>query len=390
MDHKVVQGPLPLYITMYRQYLTREEEEKISQQFRGDIWHHNSQVLWSGVPRSDAQHWADERELQTLSTAMGSLMVPEHPSCLRSKKTPQQWSSYMKGASAVFAHHISEGKKVIVLTPPPPYKFHPSGLTNYQLIEEPILKGELGVHGLFRIDMVHLTVKGAENFKYQVWPVDQTHTWIAKFGLPMRTQHWRQVKGFTFPQSHSVDEDVINHAPPSLYSNVRGSAQVVAQTNHDNQRMDVAQVETRNQLKTEAKRATKGGITTHNKGTGPKRKIVTTQKPKLAKVKNVRQVEMMVAKPENTANVRTSTSKKGSGIRKPPTVQNPKAQKPPKVQKPSEAHKPSKPRKPPKPFKPQNMSKPQKPSKLPKPSKGHKPSKPQKPSKGQKQSKTRK
>lgn len=130
-------------------------------------------------------------------------MVPENPSCLRSKKSLPQWSNYIKGASAVFAHHISEGEKVIVLTPPPPNKFHPSGLTNYQLIEEPILKGELGDHGLFRIYMVHPTVKGAENFKYQVWPVDQTDTWIAKFGLPKTTPHWRQVKGSTFPQLHS-------------------------------------------------------------------------------------------------------------------------------------------------------------------------------------------
>ncbi|KFZ15856.1 hypothetical protein V501_02520 [Pseudogymnoascus sp. VKM F-4519 (FW-2642)] len=145
----------------------------------------------------------------------------------------------MKGASAVFAQHISEGEKVIVLTPQPPYKFHPSGLTNYQLIEAPILKGELGVHGLFRIDMVHLTVEGAENFKYQVWPVDQTHTWTAKFGLPVRTQHWRQVKGFTFPQSHTVDEDVMNQPSLSLYSNRRGSTQVVVQTSHDSQRMNL-------------------------------------------------------------------------------------------------------------------------------------------------------
>ncbi|KFY77866.1 hypothetical protein V499_02847 [Pseudogymnoascus sp. VKM F-103] len=351
-DHRVVQGPLPLYLTMYRKYLTREEEEEIDRQFRGDTWHHNSQVLWSGVPHSVAQHWADERGMQTLTTAMGNLMVTEHPSCLRSKKTPLQWSNYMKGASAVFAHHISEGEKVIVLTPPPPDKFHPSGLTNYQLIEEPILKGELGAHGRFRIDMVHLTVKAAENFKYQVWPVDQTHTWIAKFGLPVSTPHWRQVKGYTFPQLHSVDEDVVNHPSLSPCSNARGPTQVVAQTNHDNQLMNLEHVKTRNPLKTEAKRVTEGGTTTPKKGTGPKVKV-TTQKPKLAKAKNVRQVKM-VAKPGNIANVkRTSTSKKASGIRKPPTAQKPKVQKPRKVQKPSAAHKPSKARKPPKPFKPQ-------------------------------------
>ncbi|KFY69209.1 hypothetical protein V496_00440 [Pseudogymnoascus sp. VKM F-4515 (FW-2607)] len=115
LDHYVIQGPLPLYITMYRKYLTREEEEKIGQQFRGNTWHHNNEVLWSGVPRSDAQHWADEREMQTLVVQL-----------------------YMK--------------------------------------EEPILKGEIGAYGLFRINMVHLTVKAAENFKYQLMNLEHLKT----------------------------------------------------------------------------------------------------------------------------------------------------------------------------------------------------------------------
>lgn len=114
--------------------------------------------------------------MRTLSTAMGSLTVPEHPSCLQSIKSLHKWSIYIRGASAVFAHCISKGEKVIVLTPLPRNRFHPSGHTSYQLIEEPILKGGLGVHGLFHIDMVHLTVKGAEGFEYQAWPLDQTRT----------------------------------------------------------------------------------------------------------------------------------------------------------------------------------------------------------------------
>lgn len=99
--------------------------------------------------------------------------------------------------------------------------------------------------------------------------------------------------------------------------------------------MDFERVQTRNQLKTKAKRITKGGIPTPNKGTGPKGKIVTTQKPKLAKAKNVRQVGIVVAKPESIANVRTTSASKTAPItRKLPTVQNPKAQKPLKLQRP--------------------------------------------------------
>ncbi|OJJ29603.1 hypothetical protein ASPWEDRAFT_81537, partial [Aspergillus wentii DTO 134E9] len=68
----------------------------------------------------------------------------------------------IKGASALFAWHICEGEEVTVLTPPPPCRFHPSGFTSYQVIEEPILKG------------AHPDVKGAEDFRYQIWPVDKT------------------------------------------------------------------------------------------------------------------------------------------------------------------------------------------------------------------------
>lgn len=50
----------------------------------------------------------------------------------------------MKGASAIFAWFVSRGEKVTVLSPPPPSRFHPIGLTNFQEIEKPILKGKGG------------------------------------------------------------------------------------------------------------------------------------------------------------------------------------------------------------------------------------------------------
>ncbi|KAF2177152.1 hypothetical protein K469DRAFT_810030 [Zopfia rhizophila CBS 207.26] len=96
------------------------------------------------------------------------------------------------GVSAVFAWCISRGEKVTVLSPPPPERFHPSGLTNYQAIEEPILKKVITSHALFQIEMVHPTVKRAENFSYQVWPVDNTATWITVFGtVTLEKQRWR-------------------------------------------------------------------------------------------------------------------------------------------------------------------------------------------------------
>jgi flagellar biosynthesis GTPase FlhF len=81
------------------------------------------------------------------------------------------------------------------LSPPPPERFHPSGQTNYQAIEEPIVKGMLGTSAVSRIEMVHPTVKGAENIYYQIWPVDNTTTWTARFGeLNVQKRRWRMVK----------------------------------------------------------------------------------------------------------------------------------------------------------------------------------------------------
>jgi len=362
------QDTRPLCLAVCRQYLTVEEEEQISQQFRGHTWRRNNQVMWSGIGRQCAQRWADEREMQTLTTAMDILMVREHPSCLKSKKSPHQWNEYMKGASAVFAHHICKGEKVTVLSPPPPEKFHPSGLTNYQAIEEPILKGKLGVRGVFRIDMVHPSVKGAENFYYQVWPVDQTHIWNAQFGmLPLATQCWRKVKGFREKPTENGHQSNTNLAQPD-------------QADH---RMIPENVKLRDVSKSRAKDAkdgTKGGTVALNKKSKPEETVATTtQKQKVTKAKKVRQAGM-VTKPENMANVRTmSKSKKASEIQKPP-----KAQEHPKAQKPQNPQNPPKPQKAPKPQKPQKSPKSQNPPREQKAPKPQNPQKPQKAPKGKK------
>jgi hypothetical protein len=189
------QGSLSSLIPTLREYLTIEEELQIHQQFLGSQWRPNKQVLWSGMAREEAQRWADKHNMQTLTTAMGSLMNPSDPLCLKRKKTKLSWITYIKGASAVFAWHISKGKKVTVLSPPPPQKSHPSGLTTYQAIEEPILKWAIACGAVLQIDMVHPTVKGAENFQYQIWPVDQTATWIAAFKVGVSHKYrWRMVK----------------------------------------------------------------------------------------------------------------------------------------------------------------------------------------------------
>jgi hypothetical protein len=191
--NQVIEGKASL-ANFLRNLLSAEEQEQINQQFNHEC-RQDSQVLWSGVPHKVVQAWANQRNLQTLTTAMGPLMDTQHSSCLRSKKSPREWSIYMKGASALFARHITRSSKVTVLLPPPPEKFNPSGYTNYQLIEEPILKGVIGGRSVPCIQMAHPTVAGAEDFIYQSWPVDRTEEWTEKFPHPtIARTSWRMVK----------------------------------------------------------------------------------------------------------------------------------------------------------------------------------------------------
>jgi hypothetical protein len=178
------------------QYITVEEEKQICQQFDSQACPANTQVLWSGIPRTFAEAWAKERGLQTLAMAMGPLMSRKGPKQSEKAQSLTAWSRYMKGASAVFAWYASRSETVLVLTPPPPERFHPLGGTNIQLVEEPVIKE---CAKLFpkrtRVMLIHPTVEGAEDLRYQIWPSDETSTWIARFGTGYASLHtWRQTK----------------------------------------------------------------------------------------------------------------------------------------------------------------------------------------------------
>ncbi|KAJ6033798.1 uncharacterized protein N7446_007911 [Penicillium canescens] len=177
----------------FRKLLTVQEANQICHQFHDGQWLPGCQVMWSGVCRQLVQSWADRNGMQTLTTAMGSLMIHEHPQCLWSRKSSKQWSKYMKGASAMFAYHIAQdGDVVTVLSPPPPDRYNPYGGSNYQTLEEPILKGKLGPR-VAKIEMVHPNILGAQDFRYQLWPQDQKNTWCDMFGHPSANIHWRHV-----------------------------------------------------------------------------------------------------------------------------------------------------------------------------------------------------
>jgi hypothetical protein len=152
------------------------------EQFQSNDWIPNGQVLWSGMPREKAQEWAKRHELQTLTIVMGPLMDIKHPDCLKLRKNNQQWSNYIHGASAIFAWRIAQGEKVTLLSPPLPERFHPSGLSYYQLIEDPIIRGLLDQNAVQKIIIVHPMIKESNEFLYELWPYDRRDMWEERFG----------------------------------------------------------------------------------------------------------------------------------------------------------------------------------------------------------------
>ncbi|PYH92910.1 hypothetical protein BO71DRAFT_451091 [Aspergillus ellipticus CBS 707.79] len=159
----------PETLENFHNFLTISEATQICSRFHSDIWQPGCQVMWSGVRRNLVQTWADQRGMQTLTTAMGPLMVHNHARCLWSRKSSKEWSRYMKGASAIYAYHIAK---------------------DGGLVTEPILKGNLGLK-VSKIEMVHPSIPGAEDFHYQIWPNDETTVWHNHFGYPPPATHWR-------------------------------------------------------------------------------------------------------------------------------------------------------------------------------------------------------
>lgn len=88
----------------------------------------------------------------------------------------------MQGASGRFAEYACRGsRRAIVLTKPPPNIYSIRERSNYQHLEEPILKGAFGGCSTTRIDFVHPTVTGAATFQYQIWPLNKSIEWYAVF-----------------------------------------------------------------------------------------------------------------------------------------------------------------------------------------------------------------
>ncbi|KAL6399564.1 hypothetical protein AUP68_18114 [Ilyonectria robusta] len=211
----------PVITTFLLQFLTGSQVVQIKRQFFLSL-RRNKQVMWTGNNRKEAQEWADQRSMRTLSTAMGPLQHGDDPRCFLPRNDQKRRSQYMRGASALFAWCVTTDDIVTILCPPPPDRFNPGGATNMQLVELPILTGIAGGQAVSRIDVIHPMVHGAEDFRYQLWPVDEVHIWIHAFaeaGIPRtlwlqraRTPQVQRIENFLRSLSRDMEENAICHA----------------------------------------------------------------------------------------------------------------------------------------------------------------------------------
>ncbi|KAK5312404.1 hypothetical protein LTR93_011348 [Exophiala xenobiotica] len=115
---------------------------------------------------------------------MGSLYSDGDTGSVRRGESTKGWSKYMKGAFARFAEYACRGgRRVIILTNPPPDIYSTRKWSNYRYLEEPILKGAVGGPGTARIEYAHPTIVGGATFQYQIWPLDEStkrYTYLTK------------------------------------------------------------------------------------------------------------------------------------------------------------------------------------------------------------------
>ncbi|KAF2159205.1 hypothetical protein M409DRAFT_33047, partial [Zasmidium cellare ATCC 36951] len=158
-------------------YFHQDEFDQLDALFRATLKEDAALVFWTGISPTLAKTWADKKNLKTLTTAMGSFYSDHGSASLRSRKSKKSWSTFMKGASGVFAQHACYSRHAIVLTKPPPNIYSTRPGSNYRNIEEPILKGFGSDIRTIRIDYAHPVVTGAECFVYQRWPEDRSCEW---------------------------------------------------------------------------------------------------------------------------------------------------------------------------------------------------------------------
>lgn len=84
----------------YSTLLNEDECNEILHQFQCLPLHPGRQVFWSGVAREWVQEWADQRGLQTLTTAMGPLMDRKSAACRRNIRLQRNG----RGTSKVHPH----------------------------------------------------------------------------------------------------------------------------------------------------------------------------------------------------------------------------------------------------------------------------------------------
>jgi hypothetical protein len=159
-------------------YLSPDEIHQLNQAFQTSLQHDTALVFWTGIPPKLARGWAVERNLKTLTIAMGSLYADSSQGRPSARRSDKAWSKYMKGASWLFAKQACQNRCAIVLTNAPPNVYSTREHSTYREIEEPILKGVGEGPCATQIDYVHPTVSGAARFHYEIWPRNHSSEWL--------------------------------------------------------------------------------------------------------------------------------------------------------------------------------------------------------------------
>lgn len=153
-------------------YFRQDERVELDRVFTATLENNSALVFQTGISLDLAKTQAGKNNLKTLTIAIGALYSDQSAASLRSRKTTKLQSSFIKGASGLFAQHTCYSRRAIVLTNPPPNTYSTRLRSNYRDIEEPILKGVgCKVHTI-RIDYAYPTVPSAELFVYQTQPED--------------------------------------------------------------------------------------------------------------------------------------------------------------------------------------------------------------------------
>jgi hypothetical protein len=164
-------------------------------------------VFWTGVPESSYSAGQNDMGPRRLRAQL-PLFHDRDLNSTRQGKSPKGWSKYMKGASGRFAQYACRDRLAIALTNPPPHIYSLRKGFTFRDLEKSILKGEYGGSSAIKIDLVHSTVAGAADFRYQAWALDRSWEWVLFFKNALQKTLGDALIKCTTPRYKHITQDL--------------------------------------------------------------------------------------------------------------------------------------------------------------------------------------